>query len=370
MIIGVNTRFLLTSKMEGFGWFTYETMKRITRNHPEHTFIFFFDRPFDKKFIFSENIIPVVVPPPTRHPKLILFWFDYSIPYYLKKYKCEAFISPDGFLSKRTKLPQLAVMHDLNFEHNPGDFPKNILKLYKDNFPKYAKIAARICTVSAYSKNDICTTYRIDENKVDIAYNGVSDFFKPLEETQKIAVRQKYTVGKPYILFVGALHKRKNLHRLFEAFELVKRKKLSEHQLLIVGENLFSSQKIKPSNEIINEVKFTGHVDLMDLAKITAAADLMAFVSYFEGFGIPLVEAMKSGTPVLAGNKTSLPEIGGDAVYYCDPLSVQDIAAKLEVLISNPELRMELSAKGILQATKYSWDNTASQLWSSFEKII
>src|SRR5690554_2062147 len=106
MRIGINARFLLKNKMEGFGWYTYETMLRITQQHPEHEFIFFFDRPFDQKFIFSNNITPVVVNPPARHPILQIIWFDYAIPRALKKYKCDVFVSTDGYLSLKTDLPQ------------------------------------------------------------------------------------------------------------------------------------------------------------------------------------------------------------------------------------------------------------------------
>ena len=99
MRIAVNTRLLLKDKLEGIGWFTFETLKRITKNHPEHEFIFLFDRPYDKEFIFSENIIPVVIQPPARHPFLWYLFFEWSIPAALKKYKADIFISPDGWLS-------------------------------------------------------------------------------------------------------------------------------------------------------------------------------------------------------------------------------------------------------------------------------
>ncbi|PHR50021.1 MAG: glycosyltransferase [Fluviicola sp.] len=370
MKIAVNTRFLLSQKMEGFGWYTYETISRIVKNHPEHEFVFFFDRPFDKKFVFAENVTPVVLNPPARHPILFKIWFDHAVTRALKKYKCDAFISPDGYLSLKTNVPQLAVIHDLNFEHHPEDIPKGALKYLKKYFPKFAQKAKRICTVSEYSKQDIVKTYGVDSNKIDVTYNGVSSIFQPINGEEGGAIQKKLTNGSPYILFVGAIHKRKNLQRLIVAFERLKKETNLTHQLLIVGEPMWESQQIEIGDSIKKHVSFTGHLPLEELAKIMAAADVFAFVSYFEGFGIPLVEAMQSGTPVLAGNLTALPEVGGDAVLFCDPMNVDDIYKQLHLLITDKNLREELKSKGLERAKEFSWDKTAKDLWSSFERMM
>lgn len=369
MRIGVNTRFLLKHKMEGFGWYTFECFKRIVKQHPKHEFIFFFDRPYDNSFVFSDNVTPVVVYPPARHPILFKIWFDYAITRQLKKHKCDAFISPDGYLSLRTTIPQLAVIHDLNFEHNPEDIPKKALNYLKKYFPKFAHKAQRICTVSEYSKNDIVTTYGVSPNKIDVTYNGASSKFQAITKEEQEEVKKQYTKGLPYILFVGAIHKRKNLQRLINAFEQLKSKHDYPHQLLIVGEPLWDSQTLQIPSIIKDQIHFSGHLAKEQLTKVTASASLLAFVSYFEGFGIPLVEAMQCGTPVLSGNQTSLPEIGGDAVHYCNPFSVEDIYVQLNNLLSNPSLLENYSKKGIEQAKKFSWDTTAKKLWRSFERM-
>lgn len=370
MKIAVNTRFLLSHKMEGFGWYTYETISRIVKNHPEHEFVFFFDRAFDEKFIFAENVTPVVLNPPARHPVLFKIWFNFSVTRALKKHKCDAFISPDGYLSLKTNVPQLAVIHDLNFEHHPEDIPKGALKYLKKYFPKFARKAKRICTVSEYSKQDIAKTYGIDAGKIDVTYNGVSSVFQQisLEETTKI--QEEFTNGNPYILFVGAIHKRKNLQRLIVAFERLKKETNLPHKLLIVGEPLWESQQIEIKTDIKDHISFTGHLPLKKLAKIMAGAEVFSFVSYFEGFGIPLVEAMQSGTPVLAGNLTALPEIGDDAVLYCDPMDMEDIYEKLHLLITDKNLQEKLKKKGLARAEQFSWDKTANDLWTSFEKMM
>ncbi len=370
MRIAVNTRFLLSHKMEGFGWFTYETISRIVTNHPEHEFVFFFDRPFDEKFVFGDHVTPVVLQPPARHPLLFKIWFNYSVTRALKKYHCDAFISPDGYLSLRTKTPQLAVIHDLNFEHNPEDLPRPMLNYLKHHFPLFAKQAKRICTVSAYSKRDLIKTYGIDEAKIDVTHNGVSPTFRPLQQNELAGARKKFSDGQPYIFFVGAIHKRKNLQRLIKAFETLKNIYGIPHNLVIAGESMWNSQQLELPENLQNAIFFTGHLDTDSLRFAMGGATCLAFVSYFEGFGIPILEAMGSGVPVLAGNKTSLPEVGGSAALYCDPFSTDDIATQLYNLVSNEALRSSLRKKGLERAKLFSWDHTADALWSSFEKMM
>lgn len=371
MRIAINTRFLLSHKMEGFGWFTFETVKRIVQSHPEHQFIFFFDRAFDKKFIFADNVQGVVLNPPARHPILFKIWFNFSVTRALKKYKIDLFFSPDGYLSLKTNVPQIGVIHDLNFEHYPQDLPTGARKYLQKYFPKFAHKAAHIITVSDFSKQDIVKTYRISADKITVAHNGGSDVFVPITTVEKHVVRDKFTNGEEYFVFVGALHPRKNVGRLLEAFDAFKKETNSKTKLLIVGEDLWKSKKSKPVElQFKSDVIFTGHQSIETLSKIVASAKAMAFVSYFEGFGIPLVEAMKADCPILSGNLTSLPEVGGDAALYCNPFDVDSIKNGLLKLDSDENLRNELIEKGRVQAKKFSWNFTAEKIWTVIEKFI
>lgn len=366
MRIAINTRFLLKDKMEGFGWFTYETVKRIVQEHPEHEFIFLFDRPYDEKFIFSDNVEPVVIGPPARHPVLFKIWFNYSVTRALKKHKADLFFSPDGFLSLKTNIPQVGVIHDINFEHFPEDLPKAPRNYLKKYFPLFAKKADHILTVSNFSKQDIVDTYGVNPDKITVAHNGASEAFKPLEETVKQDIRNEYTKGKPYFIFVGALHPRKNISRLLAAFDQFKTNSDSDTQLLIVGAQLW---KNKPFQEKLDDLKhkdeihFSGHVNLETLTKLMGSAKALTFVSYFEGFGIPLVEAMNAGTPILCGDRTSLPEVAGDAAVLVDPFSVDSIGEGLAKIDDSQELRTELIKKGLERSKQFGWHLTANKIW-------
>lgn len=373
MVIAVNTRLLLKGRLEGIGWFTFETLKRMTLNHPEHEFIFIFDRPYNKDYIFADNITPVVIGPPTRHPLLWYLWFDYQIPRVLKKYKVDLFLSPDGYLSRRTRVPQLGVIHDINFVHRPDDLPWLKAKYYNFYFPKFARLAKRIATVSFYSKEDITRSFKVDYDKIDVVYDGINQIFEPISEKEKIKVREKYSRGHEYFLFVGALHPRKNVCGLLKAFDAFKSVDDNATRLVIVGGEMHKTGEIFETYRNMRyrkDVVFTGRVSTAELHDIFGAALALAFVPFFEGFGIPIVEAMSAGIPVICSNTTSIPEVGGNAVLYADPLKIDQISDAMVRVASDENLRKELIEKGFIQKNKFSWDETARLLWMSVEKAL
>ena len=373
MKIAVNTRLLIKNKLEGIGWFTYENLSRITQQHSEHQFYFIFDRPHDESFIFSDNITPVEVFPEARHPFLYYLWFEQSIPRALKKINPDLFFSPDGYLSLRTPYKSMNVFHDLNFEHYPADLPFFERKYYRHFFPKYAQKAARIATVSEYSKSDIVKQYGVSPDKIDVVYNGANETFASLTGDQKKAVRAERTEGSPYFVYVGALNPRKNLVNLFKAFDAFKSADQKGIKLLVVGEKMYWSDQIAKAYEQMKykqEVIFSGRLKLPELKEAVGAAIALTYVSYFEGFGIPIVEAFNAETPVITSNVTSMPEVAGDAALLIDPFSVDSICDALNRMSSDEKLRQELIEKGKIQRKKFTWDKSAERLWNSMEKVL
>lgn len=355
---------MLLPKMEGFGWYTYEISKRLVENHPDHQFFFFFDRPYDPQYVFAKNVTPVVLRPPARHPILFYIWFEWAVKKALKKYKIDLFFSPDGYLSLGSNVPQIGVIHDLNFEHNPQDLPKSALGYLKHFFPKFAQKATQIITVSEYSKNDIVQLYGTAPQKIHAIWNGASDLYRPISEEEQQTIRLKYTRGDAYFLYVGSIHPRKNLKRLVEAFVCFKKQTQSSTKLVIVGAALWSNESFSSliPTELQQEIVFTGHLALDELTQIVGAAKLLTYIPYFEGFGIPLVEAMKCGIPLLSGNLTSLPEVAGNAAEYCNPFDVDEITHKLVELDQNTHRLSELSQLSLERASQFSWDKAAVEV--------
>jgi glycosyltransferase involved in cell wall biosynthesis len=197
----------------------------------------------------------------------------------------------------------------------------------------------------------------------------VSGVYQPLAEDEKINIQQEITQGRPYILFVGSLHPRKNVQRLLSAFDRLSGE-FPSVDLVIVGSAMWKEKFLTIPEKISNRLHFTGHLPLDKLAKVMGAADIFAFVPYFEGFGIPVVEAMRCGIPILAANTTSLPEVDENAAIYCDPFSVYDITAQLRELLKNPTLRTQLAQIGLERSQQFSWDKTAEQVWEAIELQI
>lgn len=373
MNIAVNTRLLLKDKLEGIGWYTYETLKRITQSHPEHEFYFLFDRPYSKEFIFSDNVHPIVLGPQTRHPLLYYYWFEKSIPKVLRKIKADLFISPDGYLSLKTRVTSLAVMHDINFMHYPKWMPYLYHKYYQRFFPIFAKKASRIVTVSEYSKTDITKTFNINPDLIDVTYNGANSIYSSISEEEKPNTKNEFTDGCDYFIFVGALSPRKNIKNLLLAFDLFKLKTNSNIKLVIVGEQMFKnkkSEKVYQSLKSKKDVVFVGRKMPDELKKLYGSALALTFVPFFEGFGIPIVEAMNCETAVITSNVTSMPEVAKDAALLVDPSSVNSIAQAMKDIFEKPNLRSELIEKGKIRAKNFSWEKTAQGLWNSIEKLI
>jgi glycosyltransferase involved in cell wall biosynthesis len=371
MKIAVNTRFLLKNKLEGIGWFTYETLQRMVANHPEHEFYFIFDRPYDSSFIFGKNVTPIVLFPPARHAVLWYWWFEWSIPRALKKIQPDVFLSPDGYLSLATKIPTVLVIHDLAFEHYPQYIDKVSSAYYRHFTPKYCQKATKIATVSNFSKQDIVVRYGINAEKISVTYNGVKEQFQPASDAEKIIVQDQFSEGKEYFVYAGSLHPRKNIARLFQAFDAFKKATHAEHKLVIAGAKGWMMQEIDEaynSMQYKNDVVFTGHLNTEDLSKVVAAAKVMVYVSLFEGFGIPIIEAMKCHVPVITSSTSSMPEVAGDAALIVNPESIAEISGAMIQMYNNPELCNELIEKGIAQQAKFSWNNTAAQLWQLIEQ--
>jgi len=356
--------------MDGIGRFTYETLKRITQSHPEHQFIFLFDHKYSDDFIFSDNITPVILRPKTRHPVLLNWWLSFPVKNFLARKNPDLFLSPDGFLPLSYKGKMLTVIHDLNFIHYPEKIKWGWGKFYSKHFPKAADRAIRIATVSEFSRGDIISQYGINKNKIDVVYNGASDIFKPISEEEKRKVNEEHTHGEEYFLFVGSLYKRKNIKNLLLAFEQFKNSG-SKMKLLIAGKRIWWSEEIDDAYSKMkfkDEVIFTGRLSLDELAKVTASAYALTYVSLFEGFGIPLVEAMSCDVPIITSNVTSLPEIAGDAALLVSPESIQSIAEAMVRLGNNSALRNSLIEKGREQRKNFSWKKSAELLWQSIER--
>lgn len=366
MRIAVNTRFLLKDYLEGYGICIVELFKRIVTAHPEHEFYFIFDRPYDPSFIFSENVKAVVAGPPARHPVLWSFWYNIRVPAILRKIKADVFISPDGFCSATTRVPQLLMIHDLAFLHYPSFISKSHLRFYRNNTGKFIDKAKNVITVSEFTKKDIVDQYAVVPDKVKVIYNGARDIFSPIDFDEAQKIKQRYSEGKEYFIYVGSIHPRKNLFHLLKAFSVFKKRLQSNMKLLIVGRLAWQYEEFTKSlgsYKYKDDVQLLQHINDPELTGLLAAACALVYPSYFEGFGMPIVEAMRCGVPVICSNTSSMPEVSGDAALLADPSKHEEIAEAMMTLYKDENLRSELIRKGFERAKQFEWDNAASSFW-------
>jgi glycosyltransferase involved in cell wall biosynthesis len=373
MRIAVNTRLLLKGKLEGIGWFTYRTLEKIVQQHPGHEFIFFFDRPYDPSFVFGPNVTPVVVGPQARHPILFNIWFEWRIPALLRKYKADLFLSPDSQMSLKTTVPTCLVMHDLAFEHYPEHFKLSHRLYWRRYSPLFARKATRLATVSTYSKEDISQRYGVPLDKIDVVYNGAHDEYKPLSHECREEVKKTYTEGCEYFVFAGALHPRKNIVHLLEAFIAFKKKQRSNMKLVIVGRMAWKYDAVLEMKENMpfkDDVKWVGYMEVSELSKVIGAAYALVYASLFEGFGIPILEALQCNVPAIVSNTSSMPEVAGDAALLVDPTNVDDIAAKMGMIYKDEQLRAKLIAAAPAQVEKFNWQRSSERLWDCMMKCV
>jgi glycosyltransferase involved in cell wall biosynthesis len=373
MRIAINTRFLLKDKLEGIGWYTYQVCRRLVEQHPEHTFIFLFDRPFEDEFIFGKNVIPVVLSPPARHPVLFTIWFEWSVVHALKKYRADVFLSPDNFCSLRTKVPTVLVVHDLSFLYFPEQVSRTNLAYYRYFTPRFLQKAKQIVSVSKATQLDIEKYYPTLNAPIHISGNGCRDVFRPLSEIEEVEVKRKYTDGKDYFFYVGAVHPRKNVHRLMEAFSAFKKATKSEVQLVIAGRFAWQTGVVKEAfeqSDYQEDIHFLGYVADEDLPRLLGAALALTYVSLFEGFGVPLLEAMYAEVPVITSTISSMPEVVGEAGLLVDPIDSTSIQNALIQIHEDEQLQQELIEKGKVQREQYSWERASEVVYQAVLEAV
>jgi glycosyltransferase involved in cell wall biosynthesis len=266
------------------------------------------------------------------------------------------------------------VIHDLNFEHYPQHLPWLISLYYRKFTPRMANAADRIVTVSEFSKSDIFNQYGVDNEKVDVVYNGANPMFSPVQTGIQKSFREKFTQSLPFFLFVGMIHPRKNLAKQLAAFDLFRENAANPpHKFLIVGEKWIIDSELKivlSSMKFKDDVIFTGRLGVDELSVAAGSATAIMYVSLFEGFGIPILEGYYAETPVITSNVSSMPEVAGDAALCVNPHNASDIAQAMSSLAQDMDLRRMLIERGRKRREEFSWDKSADLMWKAIEKTL
>jgi glycosyltransferase involved in cell wall biosynthesis len=272
--------------------------------------------------------------------------------------------------------PIITTIHDLAFEHLPETFNRRSWMQMRLTVRRTARRAAHIITVSDYSRDDIIRTYKLPPERITVTPEAAAESFFPVtNETELKRIRETYGIQENYILSLSSIQPRKNLVRLIEAYSCLRgvRPKVKLPQLVLVGKRGWLEHETFQAAErsaLGREILFTGYVPERDLAALYSGAICFVYPSYFEGFGLPVVEAMQCGVPVIVGNQTSLPEVVGDAGLLFDPFDTQALVNALTTVLNNSEYRASLSAKGLERSRNFNWRNTALMTLGVYERAV
>jgi glycosyltransferase involved in cell wall biosynthesis len=270
--------------------------------------------------------------------------------------------------------PVVVSIHDLSFEHLPQTFKKRSRAQLRLTVRRSARKAAQVVALSEHARSDILDTYGLKPEKVSVIPLAPPPHFGPVTDQAELQrVRQTYDIDSDYILSVGSIQPRKNLSRLIAAYSSLRRARPEGKlpKLVLVGKCAWLYDELLRTIkelEVCNSVILTGYVPEADLPALYSGALCFVYPSYFEGFGLPPLEAMKCGAAVIVGNRTSLPEVVGDAGMLVDPFNVDDIALAIDKVISDSNLRSHLRVKGLERAQLFDWRETARQTLAVYEK--
>lgn len=320
----------------------------------------------------SANIIKKKIHLSRGSSLLNLLWHQCIYQFQLLQNKIDISYIPNATWLIWKVCPTVVVIHDLIEFNISGKFGRLRTLYRKIAYPQSARRADFIITVSENSKNDIVRFCKVAPEKIEVIYNGIDNVFKPLDRSLTQATLNKYQIHFPYVLYVGTIdHPGKNSISLIRALKKIKANH-PQYKLVLVGKPGYGYNYIESEIrklQLQDDVLITGYVSDSDLVGLYNGATVFAFLSLYEGFGLPLIEAMACGTPVIAADTSSLPEVVGEASFIVKPHDVSKIAENLEELIVNKSVRNEKIQKGLEQARRFSWENTAKQTLEVFENI-
>jgi glycosyltransferase involved in cell wall biosynthesis len=276
-----------------------------------------------------------------------------------------AFVTP--FI---TRIPAIVTVYDLSFVHYPEKFPVSQRLYLRSQTARSVKQARRVITISEATRQDLYHHFDVPLEKINVVFPGVESYFRQISQQSLNTFRIEKNLLKPFILHVGTLQPRKNIPVLLDALAALKNRDIN---LVLAGgkgwqyDEIFSQIK---NLGLTDQVRFTGYVRDEELPFWYNAAKVLVFPSVYEGFGMPIIEAMACGTPVIAANSSSIPEAGGEAALYFEPYDVEKLTQQLAEIFENDNLLLNMRQSGFLQAQKFSWDRAGTETVRIYAQVL
>lgn len=298
-----------------------------------------------------------------------------TIPLDLRREAVDLFHAPHYVLPPLTPCKSVVTIHDCIHLRFPQYLPNRLGYVYaRASLWVATHRASRVLTVSETSKRDILRYFRVPESKIDVIYNAIDERLGGAPSDEEVGqVRERYQLYDPFVLYAGNIKPHKNLERLIEAFHTLRRGGLEQVKLLIIGDEISKYASLRRAvhrHKLHKHVRFLGFVPDKTLASLYRLASVFVFPSLYEGFGLPPLEAMAAGTPVITSNVSSLPEVVGDAAILIDPYEPDEIAAAMRRVLTEPGLREDLRARGLARVKEFSWDRSVRRVREIYGEVL
>jgi glycosyltransferase involved in cell wall biosynthesis len=351
----------------GIGIYVEQLLSHLPLAHPEWEYLLYTNKPY------SANGLASVRPVAGYFPGSRWLWMQFKLPRLIPQNKVDVCHFMNNSAPLRCPTPYAITIHDASLFRFSQYHPRSRLLALRLLLPQVARRAQAVITVSEASRRELIDILRLVPEKVHVVHNAAGQDFKPLrDQEQRARLQQKYHLPSRFVLFVGTIEPRKNLLRLIAAFGQTQRDHPDCHLVLVGPEGWLMNgalAKETAAADLIGKVHYLGTVPQADLPGLYSLATLFAFPSLHEGFGLPLLEAMACGTPVLTSNCSSMPEVSGSAAYLVDPNSVASIAEGLNYLLNSAVRREWYVEQGLARAQQFSWEQTARQTAVIYEQI-
>ena len=298
-----------------------------------------------------------------------------SVPLDLRRERIDLFHAPHYVLPPLTPCRSIVTIHDCIHLRFPQYLPNRLAYGYaRASLWIATHRSSRVLTVSEASKRDILKYFHVPDAKIDVIYNAIDERFgEPPDDEEVARVRERYQLNDPFVLYAGNIKPHKNLERLIEAFHDLRKGDLEHVKLLIIGDEISKYATLRRAvhhYKLHKHVRFFGFVPDKTLAVLYRLASVFVFPSLYEGFGLPPLEAMASGTPVITSNVSSLPEVVGDAALLIDPYDAAAIAAAMRRVLTEPTLREDLRQRGLQRVREFSWERSVRRVREIYGEVL
>ncbi|HYF62280.1 MAG TPA: glycosyltransferase family 1 protein [Herpetosiphonaceae bacterium] len=359
----------ISAQPSGVGNYAGYLLHHMVEAEPHHEYLLLSNRPAQPALLPSAAVArPAVQPFPSR-----ALWMQLALPRGLRGLRPDLCHYPNSLGPLLNPCPYVVTIHDMTLSLLPQHHKFRTQLVVRPLIPLVARRAQRVITVSEHARQDVIRVLRIPAERVVAIPEAAAALFRPAPAADQARVRARYRLDRPYILYVGTLEPRKNLVRLIRAWHGLRRSGQIEHALVLTGARGWKDQAIFDTVRELgcaDEVVFTGYVPRADLPALYSGAALFAFPSLSEGFGLPVVEAMACGAPVLISTAPALAEVAGDAAVQVDPASVAAIAAGLGRVLNDPALGADLRGRGLRRAASFSWQAAAQQTLEMYRSAL